>query len=395
MRIFSFLIVILFFQSFDGTTQSISDDLEISLLTCTSGDELYSTFGHSALRFHGEIDGKMTDRVYNYGTFDFGSTFSAEMNFYYKFAKGQLDYKLAEQNFPYFQYEYLVTKRGITEQYLDLDPNQKLDLYKFMVNNAKPENRFYRYDFFYDNCSTRIRDVMQKVLGDDLVFQPNMELIEDQTTFRDMIQLYLNDMPWSDFGIDIALGLPCDKKISPGEDMFLPDYLMASFDQATINGRPLVKNKEIILEHEDVISEKRGFTPFKLMWGLLVITIIVTIASFLTKKQFKMYYNAFFVITGILGILVFFLWFMTDHSTTKTNLNILWLMPLNLLVPLFAKRDWIKKYLKAYLVLLIIILASFKWFPQAFHLDFIPLIIIMIVASVNKLYSKLVILAER
>ncbi len=368
------------------TAQSVGDDLQVSLLTCTSGDELYSTFGHSALRFHGLIDGRMADKVYNYGTFEFGATTEAEMKFYYKFAKGQLDYKLSEQNFPYFQYEYVVTKRGITEQVLDLDANQKEDLYQFMVNNAKPENCYYRYDFFYDNCSTRIRDVLIKVLGDDLIFRPDITLIENKTTFRDMIQLYLNDMPWSDFGIDIALGLPCDKEISPGEEMFLPDFLMDNMDRATINGRALVKSKTSILEHEDVDSEKNKLTPFNLMWGIFILSLVVTIASFLTKKKFSAYYNFFFIITGLLGLLVFFLWFMTDHSTTKNNLNILWLMPLNLLVPIFGKRGWIKKYLMGYLFILIVILVSFKWFPQAFHIAFIPIMLTLVVASMKRLW---------
>lgn len=386
MNLFRLLFVVFVCISFNGYTQSLGDDLEVSLLTCTSGNELYSTFGHSALRFRGTIDDTMTDEVYNYGTFEFGTTFATEMKFYYQFAKGQLDYKLSVDNFGYFQYEYIVTQRGITEQFLDLDANQKLALYQFMVNNAMPENSFYRYDFFYDNCSTRIRDVLQKVFGSGLIFKPNMQLVEDQTTFRDMIQLYLNDMPWSDFGIDIALGMPCDKKVSSGEEMFLPDFLMNNFDRATIDGRPLVKTKKVILEHEDLVQEESNATPFKIFWSLLLITIVMIVASFLTKKPFQYYFNSYFVITGVLGLLVFFLWFLTDHSTTKTNWNILWLMPLNLLVPFFGKKNWMKKYLMGYLLVLVLLLASFKWFPQAFHVDFIPLMLIMIIISIKRIW---------
>lgn len=381
-------IQLLFFFLFISTgflAQSIGDDLQVSLLTCSSGDELYSTFGHSALRFHGMIDGKMRDEVYNYGTFEFGSTFSEEMNFYVKFAQGQLDYKLSEQNFPYFQYEYVVTNRGIVEQILDLDPNQKEALYQFMVNNVKPENCYYRYDFFFDNCSTRIRDVLVKVLGDDLVIHPDMALIENKTTFRDMIQRYLNDMPWSDFGIDIALGLPCDKEISPGEEMFLPEFLMSDMDRATIDGRPLVKTKNTLLEHEEAMDKNSEITPSQLLWGLFVLTVLIALFSYFAKKKLNAYFNAIFIITGLLGLLVFFLWFMTDHSTTKNNLNILWLVPLNLLVPLFGKRSWMKKYLKAYLFILIVILASFNWFPQAFESAFIPLILTILVSGITLL----------
>ena len=162
---FRFLFVFLFalIQGFSQTPR-LSEAAQISVLTCGAGQELYTAFGHSAFRVQDPI--QEIDVVYNYGTFDFRAP-----NFYTNFARGRLIYTLSRQRFENFLYEYEYEKRWVKEQILDLDQQQKNALIVFLENNYLPENRDYRYDFLYDNCSTKLPDVLSQILGNQLNFQ--------------------------------------------------------------------------------------------------------------------------------------------------------------------------------------------------------------------------------
>jgi hypothetical protein len=211
-----YLLIISFFISFFSSAQTDSSrscGLQISLLTCTPGEELYSTFGHSAFRV---VDSSTsTDIVFNYGTFDF-----YDPDFYEKFIKGKLLYFVAIDSLQSFLLEYEYFKRGVTEQVLNLSCTEKQNMLAALYENAKEENKYYRYDFNYDNCTTRLRDILEKITGQKL--QTKNILPHSNTTFRNLIHFYLNrgGQQWSKLGIDILLGSPLDKKVTNSEAMF-------------------------------------------------------------------------------------------------------------------------------------------------------------------------------
>ncbi|NQX90714.1 MAG: DUF4105 domain-containing protein, partial [Flavobacteriales bacterium] len=190
----------------------LSDEAQLSLLTCSPGAELYSTFGHSAIRINDPV--KNIDWVYNYGTFEFSD------DFYAKFAQGKLNYRLSKGTFTNFVNEYIYFGRKVEEQVFLLSRNDIQLLFEALEENYKPENRTYRYDFFFDNCSTRILDIVEETLDGEIVF--NDPLPADSMTFREMIDSYQGHMPWGDFGIDLALGTPCDRYMEHPEQTFIP-----------------------------------------------------------------------------------------------------------------------------------------------------------------------------
>jgi hypothetical protein len=365
--------------------------LRISLLTATPGTELYSTFGHSALRVVNSSDS--TDLIYNYGTFDF-----EDPGFYSKFIKGKLLYFVSIDEFQNYMAQYAFEKRGITEQVLDLDCGQKEKLLAFLRENAKEENKYYKYDFVYDNCTTRLRDI---ILGTGTKKQetgnskpesriPNPETKDirpSQTvTFRDLIHIYLNrsHQHWSKLGIDILLGAPLDKKLTNNEAMFLPDYLMYAFDSTTLNNKPLVQGKSVILQPSIDVSKKFSFTPF-LAFGLLFLIILGLIFWGKAGKFLQYVDFLLFFFSGLIGILILFMWFGTDHLTTKNNFNLLWAFPLNLIAAFFSwkERNWLRAYFLVYCLLLLILLVCWFWGPQEMNNGLLPIVALLFLRSFN------------
>ena len=187
---------------------TLSEQAEISVITCgPSQRELYTAFGHSAFRVNDPANG--IDLAYNYGVFNFN-----QPNFYLNFARGYLYYRLGVEEFQDFVYPYMHFNRSVREQVLDLSREQKQKVFQFLQINARPENQQYRYDYFYNNCATKIRDVIVEALGEDAV-QFDGSYVTTDYTIRELTDLYLKEQPWGDLGIDICLGLPMDKKATP------------------------------------------------------------------------------------------------------------------------------------------------------------------------------------
>lgn len=355
----------------------ITEEAKFSVLTCTPGPDLYSLFGHSAIRFQDVVDGHIIDWVYNYGTFQFDDSF------YWKFAKGKLDYLLSKEAFPYFQQSYIEEGRGIFEQELILSSAEKQHLLDLLEENYQPENRTYRYDFFYDNCSSRIRDMLQKALDGQIDFK--YEYTKDHT-FREAIQSYLDYQPWSDLGIDIALGMPCDRIVGKGEMMFLPDSLMNEIKFAQKGNQPLASFSEEILPAEYELSHNTFLTPLTAFFVLLVIHLLLGF-FFLSKGiRFQITDRLFFLISGLVGVMVVFLWFFTDHTATAWNLNILWANPLNLIFAFISSKKlsgWKGKYLTVYCIILILTLTCWFILPQRLHFSLISIIIGLIFTCIK------------
>ena len=372
----AFLILLLFFS---GMTRAQQDNcsLQISLLTCTPGQELYSTFGHSAFRVTDTA--RQLDIIFNYGTFDF-----EDPSFYKKFIQGKLLYFVSIDSLYYFLQEYEYFKRGVTEQVLNLNCGEKQQLVTALFENAKEENKYYHYDFTDDNCTTRLRDMLEKITGKPL--QTSNVLPAPGTSFRDLIHEYLDKggQYWSKLGIDLLLGSPLDKKITNREAMFLPDYLMKAFDSAAIGNRPLVITKKNLLPAAAINESKGIFTPFVVF---SLIFLLITALSFFASRQTETFLRAFdvffFLLLGLLGFIILFMWFGTDHIMCKNNFNLLWALPthLPLAFMLFSKKAWVKEYFRFIFFYSLALLAAWFLLPQQFNTALLPVIGIVLVRS--------------
>lgn len=380
-KLLKYIYLALFLIPFTGYSQTLqlSSQAEVSVITCGPGyDELYATFGHSAFRVL-DIPNKI-DRVYNYGTFNFDTP-----NFYTKFAQGKLLYELRAYNFGNFLRSYHDEDRWVKGQVLDLEPSEVQLVFDFLENNAKPENRSYKYDFFYDNCSTKLYDVLETVLGDKIVFQNNFD--QHDYTHRDLIQLYLANHPWGDFGIDLALGSVIDDKATAKEYMFLPDFVFEAFTKIQIKKddveKPIVKRTEEILLDQEVVVEKTIFTPFVFFSLIAIIIIIITYFDYKKWKRNRIVDLLLFLVTGLAGVLIVLLWFATDHSATANNFNIFWAFFPNLIIAyiLFKNKAkiWLKNYMMLLLVLLDILVLLWIFKVQIFSIALLPILIALYV----------------
>jgi len=376
MRIRSFLVGLALIVQLTLVAQGsgLSPAAQVSVITCGPGTELYSTFGHSAFRIKDPVNG--LDKVYNYGTFNFNTP-----NFYVKFAQGKLLYELRAYDFGNFLRGYHEENRWVKEQVLNLNNDQVKQVFDFLENNAKPENMAYKYDFFYDNCSTKMMDVLEQVLGSDLVFDPNFE--EGKYTHRQLIQMYLGELPWSDFGIDLALGSVIDREIPSKAYMFLPDYVLQGVDASGIKEsgiiKPLVKETNTILDSKPLINKGWSITPFWVFTILAVAVILISIRDFKKRRRNKLLDYILFLSTGITGLVILLLWFATDHSATANNLNILWAFAPNLVFALMLHQN--RSYYAHYMLFLLALLdlVAVLWIAriQVFSIALLPLLVLL------------------
>jgi len=352
-----------------------SCSVQISLLTCSPGEELYSTFGHSALRVKDSTTN--TDIIFNYGTFDFD-----DPAFYSKFTRGKLLYFVSVQKFESFLEEYQYYQRGITEQILDLSCLEKTKLVAALQENAKEENKYYKYDFILDNCTTRLRDIVFKNAGAALItkdIRPGQRI-----TFRKLIHKYLDSsyQYWSKFGIDILLGKPLDKKLTNNEAMFLPDYLLKGFDSSMIGKKPVVSNKYEILRPALPEQKSSLITPFNVFLILFFVIVVLGILKN-TGKLLSVFDFMLFFLSGALGVFLLFMWFGTDHPECKDNFNLTWALPFHFIIVFFQFRkwSWLKYYFLINSTLLVLLLIVWKWLPQEMNNGLIPLISLLLVRS--------------
>ena len=262
----------------------IPDSIRISLLTCASGEEIYSLFGHTAIRYENYTRG--IDAVFNYGIFNFNAP-----NFILRFALGETDYQLGVTNYERFAAEYYYLERDVWQQELNLTVQEKEKLIMLLEENYRPENRIYRYNFFYDNCATRPRDLIEKSIDGTLQYAGDMTDTDSGISFRDLLHKYSKGHPWSRFGMDLCMGSQADKTINRRLMMFVPFYVQEYFNQARIvnkegETRPLVLNEEkiIVTGNEEAEQPSDGFTPMQTALLLLILTAAATIYGIRRKK---------------------------------------------------------------------------------------------------------------
>ncbi len=381
-RIGILLLFILLFVKSNAQFNPIGDSAIISLITCAPGKEVYEKFGHTAIRV--QDPGQALDVVFNYGIFSFDTP-----NFYYKFIKGETDYQLGVYETALFLPEYEARNSMVWEQVLNLNPIEKKQLFKLLVQNYQPENRVYRYNFIFDNCATRPRDKIIEALNGYVRFRE----VEDSYTFRQWIGKYVGTDTWLKFGIDLVFGIEADRTATINESMFLPEVLMNEIQGATVtshNGliHNLIKGEKMVLVNANNNPEKENlwlFKPLAIAIILLIIGIIISVWDIRRYRTCKYFDTGLLFLTGIGGIIVFYLMFFSIHPLVKWNYNILWLNPLNLIVAVVL---WIKKwrtplfiYQMINIILLVSALFSFALTKQVFNDAAYPLIVLLLIRT--------------
>jgi len=323
--------------------------------------------------------------VYNYGTFNFDDD-----GFYLKFVRGKLLYYVSTATIDEFKEEYQFYKRGITEQVLNLSPAEKINIQQALNNNLREENKYYQYDFFLDNCTTRLRDIIKKYSDIPIVFKPVMPT---GTTFRQAIHQYLNknNKDWSKLGIDILLGAPTDAVMTTEQMQFLPDNLMKSLDSGNVNW-PLVSQVSDILKMSDTYTtgNKNSLSPtiiFTILLGFII--ALGFVKNNFIQNTLHGFYGLFFFLTGLLGCILIFMWLGTDHAMCKNNFNLLWAWPTHVVAALFinTKKRWVKKYCLFTIIGLSILMLVWFFLPQQMSNGLIPLVFLQIYISVRKIIA--------
>lgn len=365
------------------------DSIRISLLTCASGDIIYTLFGHSAIRYENFTRG--IDAVFNYGIFDFDAP-----NFEFRFALGETDYQLGVTDYPHFTKEYIRYGRDVWQQTLNLNQKEKEQLIGLLEENYRPENRVYRYNFFYDNCATRPRDMVEKSIDGTLQYADNMTDFNTGTTFRDLLHQYSEGHLWSRFGIDLAVGSEADKPINRRMMMFIPFYVQDFFKTARIvdkagQARPLVSadEKVVITGKTDADHQSGGITP---MQASLLLFVLVTVATIYGIRRGKTLWGldlVLFLIAGLAGCILAFLVLFSQHPAVGTNYLLFVFHPFHLLcLPCMLNRvrkKKISRYMLANFIVLTLFIGLWAIIPQKIDLAVLPLALCLLIRSASNL----------
>lgn len=348
----------------------IYSNLEISLLTCSPGDELYSAFGHTAIR--------VNDMVFNYGMFNFNTE-----GFYIKFVSGQTDYELGVEMMDGFERQYERRNRSVIEQKLNLTNEEKAALFNALIENTRPENKTYRYNFVFDNCATRPRVKIEECLKGAIKY----DVKEENESYRKLIEKYVGEDSWIKFGIDILIGAEADKTASFFDRLFLPNELMNAFATARRdNGERLVtETKEIVSQDKDENDdEDNGVTPLAVA---VIAMSIISIASLLFPRKLKALDFVLFLATGLLGVVITYLCFFSLHPLVRENYNLLWLNPIHLIIPLTIFIKKARKILMGTYALIAlataVAMSGYIYLPQEFNIAFLPFMAIIVVRALS------------
>lgn len=366
----------------------------VSLITCGAGEDLYSIFGHTALRIADSAE--RYDVVYNYGMFSYNTD-----NFLYKFVKGETYYWLGAEQYDDFIGDYRRDGRAVYESRLLIDDADAVRIRDFMANNIRPENKVYLYSYMFDNCATRIRDLVSQSVGDTVIWQPASKSAQPMPagiarpqffdslragtpyTYRDLLNLYLHKIPWVEWGIYYSVAAPSDRLIPYNDAMFLPEFLLMGFQNAVYvkDGKTadLVGAPIQVLAPQSVVAGRTSMCSPMMVFVLLLIAI-AGISHFGWRKG-RVFWGidaALLVVLGLYGVAGFFVSVISIHPATFPNYNLLWASPLHLLAGIFMFVPYLRRRARAgagyfFLSLLGLYLVAAVLQLQALHWANIPL----------------------
>lgn len=367
--------------AFSVQSQS-TDSIRFSLLTCAPGTEIYSLFGHTAIRYENYT--RRIDVAFNYGMFSFNTP-----NFIFRFVAGETDYQLGITPYSYFEAEYAMRGSSVYQQVLNLTQSEKERLLTILENNYLPENRIYRYNYFYDNCTTRARDKIEECIEGKVVYPDSLS----GKSYRGIVHEFTAGSPWDEFGIDLCLGAEADKEINKRQQMFSPFYMKYYASNAYVvdaggTRRPLIldETKIVDVEPEEV---QPGFILSPLMCGALFLALCVVMAwgQWKTQRIWWGWDIVLYGLQGLAGCIIAFLFFFSVHPTVGSNWLLILFNPIPLLYLPFMvykavkrKKDYYHVGNMVYLTLFITIL---PFCGQEFNLTVLPLALGLLVTSAS------------
>ena len=357
------------------------DSIQISLLTVMPRtNRVYTAYGHTAIRILNRST--QQDVVFNYGTFDFNAP-----NFIYRFIKGETDYSISEDDYRLFEYHYSRENATVVEQILNIPDKKKTEIVEALKTNMKPENQKYRYNYFFDNCTTRPRNILEKYCGGKLIYNGGQE---QPVTFRKLIHECTSYSPWMTFGIDLLIGNGADSVIGKRSELFLPVKLTEALDDSHVETTdlqqfPIVSSSQTIIRSEPSEPVESRNNPMKLGIVMVIHCLVFAVIGFFRKKRFRFFYCLTFLHVALGGCIVAFVALASSHPCTWPNWNLLWIHPLHLIPVagyLFNKTyRLIRWYHWSNFVLLSGLLLGWPFIPQELNIACIPFMICLWISS--------------
>lgn len=365
-----------------GITARAQDSAKCSLLTCSAGEEIYSLFGHTALRYEDPARG--IDVVFNYGMFSFGVP-----HFALRFALGETDYQLGVTEFSRFAAEYQWDERDVWQQTLNLTSREKQRLWEALTENYRPENRTYRYNFFYDNCATRPRDRIEACVDGRVEYAAAQDTTATVCTWRDLLHRYTEGHPWARFGIDLCIGSRADKPASYREQMFVPFYLQQYLRGACIvseqgDRRPLV-GEEVKVVDATHTAQEESLLPSPMQAALLLWAGVTVLSIYGVRRRKSLWAldGLLFGTAGVAGCILAFLAACSQHPAVSPNWLLLILHPLHLFclpcVLIRVKKKRLSRYMAANGVILTLFIVLLAPIPQFIPPAVLPLTLCLLV----------------
>jgi len=370
---FSFLLLTAVFSiSLSALSQApiLSGKCKVSIITCGPGEELYEAFGHSAIRV---LDEKQNlDLIFNYGVFNFN-----QPNFYGNFAKGSMRYMLGVSTGPDFINQYQAYNRSVREQVLNLDSMEKQQILNYLDWNLRPENKEYFYDYFDNNCSTKIIELLDSALQHKVVW--NNAQVAGKASFRSLIYDYTTYQNWGRLGIDLGLGAVIDKPIEGKDLNFLPDELEKSISRAVIQrgmiGFPLVSESKILFEAP---LYNAGIPMYARPEFIFTLILIFCFAArfFSLSKATRVLRATLFSLVGLLGWFELIISLFTNHKSAAWNLNLFWANPLFLFLGILCifNESRLKNIFNGGRYYLGAVLMLWFFIPQTLNVSLLPLV---------------------
>jgi hypothetical protein len=379
------LLIFFFLSSFSFSMEQDIDRYNISILTVSPGKDLVDAFGHSGIRV---VDNELNyDVVFNFGIYDFQAP-----DFYSNFVKGRPIYSLGINNYNRFFNDYKNQKRGILEHKIQISKNKKDALIRLLFENSRQENKFYVYEYFNDNCSTKVADLFIENFNDE-IFNSEINLSgKSNDSYRSLIYKMIPKNSWGSLGIDICLGSIIDQDISYRQTFFLPSKF-GSFLDTIESVNPEIIESKLLLKSQDVFEESSFnlTSPLFVILFISILTILVSFRDYRNNKQTKILDILLISITTMIGLLISYLWFYSDHSAASQNYNILWASPLNILlfIDLFTrkKRKWILGYLKFIFIMLLLMMSHWILSVQTFNITLFSFIFALLIRYIFLIYN--------
>ncbi len=369
------------------STALAQDSIRVTLLTCSPGQEVYALYGHTAIRV--QQPGKGVDDVYNYGLFSF-----SKPHFLWRFVLGQCDYMV--QPFPWnlFVREYVERGSSITAQELNLTPQEAHRLMSRLQENSLPENCEYRYNFLYNNCTTKVRDMVEQAINGSIQYPDSLPC----RTHREVLHQYTAEHPWVQEGNDLLLGAEVDTLLSEHAAMFVPENLMQAYDGAFIctpkgDQRPLVRSTEVLVEaRPQTVEPEFPLLPWQTMLAFAAVCLFVMLLEVLTRRLFWLWDVLLLLLQGVAGTLLTFMFLFSEHPAVGSNWQVWLLNPIAFIgIPLVV-RAALKHETTLWYAFQFVMLASFllfsPWIPQEFAKITVPLALCLLTRPLSYYLRK-------